>query len=52
MSDFNRDMASVSYGAEHVVSIPGARLLEHVELICEEDRLGIALWSGRDNHHA
>jgi chemotaxis protein CheX len=48
-------LPTVSLGAAHVVTVPGARLLEHVELECNGDRLHIAVWNRRDDlrheHH-
>jgi chemotaxis protein CheX len=48
-------LPTVSLGAAHVVTVPGARLLEHVELECNGDRLYIAVWNRRDDrrqdHH-
>jgi chemotaxis protein CheX len=42
-------LPTVSQGAAHVVTIPGARLLQHVELECDGDRLHIAVWSRRED---
>lgn len=48
-------LPTVSLGAAHVVTVPGAGLLEHVELECDGDRLHIAVWTRRDDlrrdHH-
>jgi chemotaxis protein CheX len=40
-------LPTVTQGAGHVVTIPGARLLEYVDLVCAGERLSIALWGGR-----
>jgi chemotaxis protein CheX len=42
-------LPSVSQGAAHVVTIPGARLLEYVELACDDDRLQVAVWNRRED---
>ena len=42
-------LPTVSLGAAHVVTIPGARLLQHVELACDADRLHIAVWNRRED---
>lgn len=42
-------LPTVSQGASHVVTIPGAELVEHVELECDGDRLSIAVWNRRDD---
>jgi chemotaxis protein CheX len=48
-------LPTVSLGAAHVVTIPGAALLEHVELECDGDVIHIAVWNQRTdrrhNHH-
>lgn len=48
-------LPTVSLGAAHVVTIPGAGLVEHVELDCDGDRLHVAVWNRRDDlrrdHH-
>lgn len=48
-------LPTVSLGAAHVVTVPGAGLLEHVQLQCDEDRINIAVWNRRDHvlrdHH-
>lgn len=48
-------LPTVSLGAVHVVTVPGAGLLEHVELDCDGDQLRIAVWNRRDDqrreHH-
>jgi chemotaxis protein CheX len=41
-------LPTVSTGASQVVTIPGAGLLEHVELEVDGDRLQIAVWGRRD----
>jgi chemotaxis protein CheX len=49
-------LPTVSLGAAHVVTVPGAGLLEYVELDSDGDRLHIAVWSRREDrrrdHHA
>ncbi|MDQ1536058.1 MAG: chemotaxis protein CheX [Actinomycetota bacterium] len=42
-------LPTVSFGAAHVVTVPGAGLLEDVELECDGDRLRIAVWNKRDD---
>jgi chemotaxis protein CheX len=42
-------LPTVSLGAAHVVTVPGAGLLEDVELECDGDRLRIAVWNKRDD---
>jgi chemotaxis protein CheX len=42
-------LPTVSLGAEHAVTVPGAGLLEHLELDCDGDRLHIAVWNRRDD---
>ena len=42
-------LPTVSQGASHVVTIPGAELVEHVELEGDGDRLSIAVWNRRDD---
>ncbi len=37
-------LPTVTQGGSHVVTIPGARLLDQVELECDGDRLHIAVW--------
>ena len=48
-------LPTVSLGAAHMVTVPGAGLLDHAELECEGGRLHIAVWSKRDvpshEHH-
>lgn len=48
-------LPTVSLGEAHVVTVPGAGLLEHVELECDGERLHIAVWTRRDDlrrdHH-
>jgi len=44
-------LPTVSMGAVHVVTVPGAALLEHVELDCDGDQLRIAVWNRRDDQH-
>lgn len=48
-------LPTVSLGAAHVVTIPGAGLLENVELESDGDRLYVAVWNRRDDlrrdHH-
>jgi len=41
-------LPTVSLGATHVVSVPGAVILEHVELESDGDRLHIAVWNRRE----
>lgn len=49
-------LPTVTQGAGIVVSIPGAHLLERVDLGCEGERVGITLWGGgpaaTEHHHA
>lgn len=40
-------LPTVSHGAAHVVNVPGAGLMEIVELVCEGERLTIAVWDKR-----
>jgi chemotaxis protein CheX len=40
-------LPTVSQGAAHVVTVPGAGLMERVELDCEGERLHIAVWDKR-----
>ena len=40
-------LPTVSRGVDQVVTIPGAKLMEQVDLGCDEDRMRIALWSRR-----
>ena len=42
-------LPTVSLGAAHVVTVPGAGLLKHVELECDGERLHIAVWNRRDD---
>ena len=44
-------LPTVSLGAAHVVTVPGAGLLKHVELECDGERLHIAVWNRRDDVH-
>lgn len=48
-------LPTVSLGDAHMVTVPGAGLLKHVELDCDGDRLQIAVWRRRDDrrrdHH-
>lgn len=44
-------LPTVSLGAAHVVTVPGAVLLEHADLDCDGDRLHIAIWNRRDDRH-
>lgn len=48
-------LPTVSFGAAHVVTVPGAGLLEHVEMECHGERMHIAVWNRRDHqprdHH-
>lgn len=41
-------LPTVSQGAAHVVTVPGAELVNHVELVCDGHHLSIAVWSRRD----
>jgi chemotaxis protein CheX len=45
-------LPTVSQGSSHVVTIPGARLLQNVELECDGNRLHIEVWRRREDRRA
>jgi chemotaxis protein CheX len=42
-------LPTVLQGGAQVVTVPGSRLMEHVELECGGDRLSIAVWNRQDD---
>jgi chemotaxis protein CheX len=42
-------LPTVSRGESHVVTVPGARLIQNVELECDGDRLYIEVWRRRED---